>query len=206
MAKNSIQSLATEFLQTKSHKTFKSLINRIKPGLSSYIYKNYIKDTDKCKDIISTTLANIWNKIDQYDSERGYFSTWAYKIAANVAIAEIKNQRKNLSHENLTENHSKLLRIYSPTYNIEMEVCAPVGEILIQTLYDASIDAIQNLKEPYKKVATERIINDKPLQDIAVDLNWHLSTVKTRFYKAQKLIKNILEVKYPELIESYHEN
>ena len=43
---NSVQSIALNFIEKRDNKTFTQLINRIKPGLNSFVYK-YIQDKDK---------------------------------------------------------------------------------------------------------------------------------------------------------------
>jgi DNA-directed RNA polymerase specialized sigma24 family protein len=101
------------------------------------------------------------------------------------------------------ENHSKLLSIYTPTSSFETEVIGPVGEELVSHLFDASISAIHSLKEPYKTVMIEREINQKQLSDIANNLGWNLSTVKTRLRKARKDVAEVIYKKYPDLVDSY---
>jgi DNA-directed RNA polymerase specialized sigma24 family protein len=90
-------------------------------------------------------------------------------------------------------------------FNPEIEVIGPVGEELIQELYDASLNAIQNLKEPYKTVMIEREVNKKQLHIIANELGWNTSTVKTRLRKARKDIADDITKKYPELVEAFIE-
>ena len=82
----------------------------------------------------------------------------------------------------------------------------PSGHELEQYLCDVSVPAINNLEEPYRTVMVEREINKKQLQDIAADLGWNLSTVKTRLRKARKDVELIMKIKYPELVELYTEN
>lgn len=200
---NSIQSLALDFLENKDNKTFRTLINRLKPGLISYTYK-YVNNMDLCKEIVSKTFIAVWEKIDQYNTEYN-FSTWVYAIAKNEALGQLRVQKRNLSHEKLTENHSKVLKFYSPVETMNIEVIGPSGEELVHCLYEKTIEEIQSLEEPYKTVMVEREINQKRLQDIAADLNWNLSTVKTRLRKARKDIADSLREKHPELLEAYYE-
>jgi len=200
---NSVQVIALNFIEKKDNETFSILINRLTPGLTSFIYK-YVQDKDIVNEILSQTFISIWEKVDQYNNTYN-FSTWVYAIAKNEALGQIRNMNKNLSHDKLTENHSRLLKIYSPTYNIETEVMGPVGEDLIQALYDASLNAINNLKEPYKTVMIEREVKRKQLQTIADELGWNTSTVKTRLRKARKDIANIVEKQYPDLVDAYIE-
>lgn len=200
---NSIQSIALDFIDKKDNQSFSILINRLKPGLSSFIYK-YIKDYDIINEVLSQTFISIWEKIDQYNTKYN-FSTWVYAIAKNEALGQIRLMNKNLSHDRLSENHSKSLMFHSPTTTIETEVIGPVGEELVKQLYDVSLNEINNLKEPYKTVMIEREVNRKQLQAIADELGWNTSTVKTRLRKARKDIANIVKQSYPELIEAYND-
>lgn len=200
---NSIQSIALDFLENRDDKTFRKLIGRLKPGLISYTYK-YVKNMDLCKEIVSKTFIAVWEKLDQYNSKYN-FSTWVYAIAKNESLGQLRIQKRNLSHERLTENHSKILKIYSPVETMNIEVIGPSGEELTRCLYEKTIEEINSLKEPYKTVMVEREINQKRLQDIAADLNWNLSTVKTRLRKARKDIAISLKEKHPDLLEAYYE-
>lgn len=201
--KQSIQNIALEFIEKRDNTSFKTLINRLKPGLTSFIYK-YVKDMDLTKEIISKTFISVWEKLDQYDIKYS-FSTWVYAIAKNEALGQLRFKKRNLSHEQLMENHSTVLRAYSPIMNMDIEVIGPRGEELTKHLYNKAIQAINSLDEPYKTVMVEREINQKRLQDIAVDLDWNLSTVKTRLRKARKDIADSIKEKHPDLLEAYYE-
>ena len=200
---NSIQSIALDFIEKRDNASFAILMKRLKPGLNSYIYK-YIKDKDLCNEVLSQSFITIWEKIDQYNPKWN-FSTWVYAIAKNETLGQIRIKNKTMSHDKMTENHSKLLANFSPTCSINVECIGPTGEQLIQDLYDASLNAINNLKEPYRTVIFEREINQKQLQDIADQLSWNLSTVKTRLRKARKDVAETLVKKYPSLVEAYTE-
>lgn len=202
--KDSIQTTALNFVEKRDNNTFSILMSRLKPGLKSFIYNRYIQDVDLINEVISQTFISMWEKVEQYNTKYN-FSTWAYAIAKNEALGQIRINNKTLSHEQLTENHSKLLKNSSPVENPEYEVMAPVGEELIQQLYDASLNAIQELKEPYRTVMIEREVNKKQLQTIATELGWNTSTVKTRLRKARKDIAHQVESKFPTLVEAYHE-
>lgn len=200
---NSIQTIALEFIEKRDNKSFSNLIDRLKPGLMSFVFK-YIQDRDLINEVLSQTFISVWEKIEQYNSKYN-FSTWVYAIAKNEALGQIRIRNKTLSHEKLTENHSKVLKLYSPVENFQTEVIGPVGEELVQQLYDASLNAIHNLKEPYKTVMIEREVNRKQLQTIADELGWNTSTVKTRLRKARKDIAENIKKHYPDLVIAYEE-
>lgn len=200
----SIQNIALNFIENKNNKTFTELINRLRPGLTSFAY-NYVKDRDLAKEVVSQTFISIWEKIDQYNPKFN-FSTWVYAIAKNAALGIIKTHNKTVSFDQYSYNHSKLLQTYNPVFNMNTEVMGPTPEEITQQLIDASMLAINQLSEPYKTVMIEREINQKQLNDIADDLGWNLSTVKTRLRKARKDVAEVLYKKYPDQIDSYFGN
>lgn len=202
--KESIQTLATNFIERKDNVSFSYLIERLKPGLITFIRK-YISDPDIINEVLSQSFISMWSKIDQYNPTYN-FSTWAYAIAKNEALGQIRISNKTISHETLTENHSKKLKMYSPVEEFQEEVMIPTGEDLITKLYDASLHAIYNLSEPYKTVMIEREVNKKQLQAIADELGWNPSTVKTRLRKARKVIAESVKKSYPELVDAYEDN
>lgn len=197
----SIQSLALDFIKNKNNSNYTKLINRLKPGLLTHAYK-YVKDFDLSKEVVSQTFINVWEKIDTYKPEYK-FSTWVYKIATNIALGLIREKQRNLSFDKYMHNHSRLLQMYNPVFNMNTECMIPNGEDLTKELYDASISIIKELDEPYRTVMYEREINQKQLSAIADDLGWNLSTVKTRLRKGRKDVAEVLYKKYPDLVDSY---
>lgn len=204
MSNKSIQTLALEFIKDKEEKAFSKLIDRLKPGLIGFVYK-FVQDSDLSKEIVSQVFINIWEKVEQYNTKWN-FSTWAYGIARNESLGALRLKKRYLSREKLEENHSKILKIYSPTFNMEMEVVGPAGSELIDILHQKTVEEIYNLEEPYRTVMIERQINDKQLQDISNILDMNLSTVKTRLRKARKDIATNIQKKHPLLVEAYNES
>jgi len=200
---NSIQTLALLYIESKSEKDFEVLMNRLSPGLIGYVYK-FVKDGDLSQQIVSQVFINIWEKIHQYNTKWN-FSTWAYGIAKYEALGTLRHNKRNVSREKLEENHSKVLKIYSPSVNMEMEVIGPKSVEIIDLLHEKTIEEIYNLNEPYRTVMIEREINDKQLQEISKTLNWNLSTVKTRIRKARKDLAINLTKKHPILVDAYND-
>ena len=224
---NSIQDTAIDFIANKNNATLTSLINRLKPGLISYMRK-FTKDSNMINDAIQNTFISIWEKLEQYKVEYN-FSTWAYAIARNEILYMIREQRKTVSMGNilfadhdsdesyctnyyaiLDKSHKDSASFHSSEYEFnndigKQNIFEPSKEEVIYKLYDASISAIKKLKEPIRTVMIEREINKLPLSTIANKLGWNTNTVKTRVLKGRKEVKKILQEKYSELAESYVE-
>lgn len=199
---NSIQTLALQFIENKTDENFKTIVNRLKPGLLGFVYK-YVEDMDSAKEIVSQVFIIVWEKSHQYNSKWN-FSTWVYSIAKNESLGYLRLKKRNLSHEQLEENHSKVLRVYSPEFHMNVEVVGPSQEEIIDHLHEKTLSVIYDLEEPYRSIMIEREVNQKQLQDIARDLNMNLSTVKTRIRKAKKDIAANVYERHPELVQAYH--
>ena len=80
-----IQRLAEDFILSRDDKSFKFLFERLRPGILNHCFL-ILKDQELAEDSFLNTMAKIWLKIDQYNGERGNFSTWCYNIARNESL------------------------------------------------------------------------------------------------------------------------
>jgi len=93
-----------------------TIISKVKGGDKAALYSLYdkysgalygviiriCKKEDVAQDLLQETFLKIWKKIDQYDSKRGKFYTWAYRIAKNTALNEIRKSKKLIQTEELS--------------------------------------------------------------------------------------------------------
>lgn len=93
-----------------------SIINQVKDGNKAALYTLYdkysaalygviiriCKKEDVAQDLLQETFLKIWKKIDQYNSEKGKFYTWAYRIAKNTALNEVRKSKKLIQTEDLS--------------------------------------------------------------------------------------------------------
>ena len=67
----SIQMIALNFIEKRDNETFSKLINRLKPGLTSFIFK-YMQDKDVVNEILSQTFMSIWENVNQYNNQYNF--------------------------------------------------------------------------------------------------------------------------------------
>lgn len=93
-----------------------AIIHKVKGGDKSALYILYdrysaalygviiriCKKEDIAQDLLQETFLKIWKKIDQYDSQKGKFYTWAYQIAKNTALNEARKRKKLIQTEDLS--------------------------------------------------------------------------------------------------------
>ncbi|MDT0608296.1 RNA polymerase sigma factor [Croceitalea rosinachiae] len=59
------------------------------------------------EDLLQETFIKIWQKIDSYDSSKGKFYTWAYRIAKNVTLNSLRKPDLLIQSEELGVDTNK---------------------------------------------------------------------------------------------------
>lgn len=197
MAK-SIQELAERFLQTSQEKDFKSLYDRIKPGLLNHC-KSILIDEEIAQDAVSKTFEKIWVKVSQYDPGRGNFSTWAYNIARNESLLIKKNSKKftPLVYESIEldgKDHDEFIPLSDITPEdifTEPDWELNNSEGGFDDLYEDVVQKMRSLPSIYKDILIDRELHKMKYQDIADKHNMKKRAVATRIRRARLKIREM---------------
>lgn len=152
-------------------------------GFTEYIVQNknsfyrvaysYVKNEQDALDIVQESiykgLANI-DKLKSVDS----IKPWFYKLLINTSIDYI---RKNKKYVHLEEDIELEDMVYYDK-NTELDVQ----------------EALSKLPEEYKSIIILRYFEDMKLNDISDVLDENINTIKTRLYKALKLLKIHIDI------------
>lgn len=191
----SYRSLTEDFIQNKSEKAFTTLYYKIKPGLTNYVYK-VVKDRDVAEDIAVNTLTKMWTKIEQYDPKY-QITTWLYRIAFNEALGYINKRNRNSSLDALQEFGVEVNQTGTTYVSIsdaldELHGMTEQDHIdednYINDMYENALNAMNDLKDMYKDIVVDRLINNMKYDEIAEKHNISLQTVKNRIRRGKALI------------------
>lgn len=192
----SYRELTENFLQTRSDADFTALFYKVKPGLTSYVNK-IVKDKEMAEDIAINTLTKLWTKIDQYDPQY-QITTWLYRIAFNDALGHINSRNKKTSLDTLIEfgveinetgEFSNGLQGAFEDYEMKTEQDFLEEENELMQQYGDALKAIDSLKEMYKGIVVDRLINEMKYEDIAEKHNLPLQTIKNRIRRGKAIIE-----------------
>jgi RNA polymerase sigma-70 factor (ECF subfamily) len=196
MAKEkNIQVLAEEFIRTKGEREFKPLYDRVQPGILNHCY-TILKDFELAEDAFLNAMSKVWQKIDQYDSDRGNFSTWCYNIARNESLLLLKSRKRYISQTSEEmEYTSAKAEERNPTYDLEDD---PLWDFLsggsdIDDIYEQVIDEIKGLDALYRDIMIDREINGMKYKDIADKYGLKKRSVATRIRRARTKIRKKME-------------
>ena len=186
-----IQILAENFIRIRDERSFKSLYERVKPGILNYCY-GILKNSELAEDAFLNAMSKVWQKIDQYDSSRGNFSTWCYNISRNESLLILKTTKKyvHLSTEDLDYSSAKAEE-KNPSYNIEEDPLWSFvsGGESIDDIYEAVVEEIRSLPSLYRDIMIDREINRMKYKDIAEKYGIKKRSIATRIRRARNKIR-----------------
>jgi RNA polymerase sigma-70 factor (ECF subfamily) len=195
-----IQKLAEDFILSKTDKSFANLFNRLKPGVSNHCFL-ILKNMELAEDAFLNTMSKIWLKIDQYNLERGNFSTWCYNIARNESLLLMKSRKKLVNHdeEDLEYLSSKnTIGEIGGVYNIEDDPAYAFfsEENTIDAVYESVLDEIRSLPETYRDIMIDREIHGMKYKDIAEKYGIKKRSIATRIRRARGRIRKKIDGKH----------
>lgn len=128
---------------------------------------SYAKNEHDAEDIVNESVKRALDTIYQLEKEE-FLGTWMYRIVINTASSYMKMKSKLIYIDEVIENTLVKEDKYQDTdlYNMVMK-----------------------LDSKYRIVIVLRFYEDMAIDKIAEVLNENISTVKTRLYKALKLLK-----------------
>jgi len=200
MAKSkTYKELAIEFKKTRSERVYNELYKKMRPGLWSYV-NNIVRDPAVADDIVSTTLTNVYLKIDQYD-ESYQVTTWAYRIAYNECIGWIRFRNKKISINVFTDagvEPPSRDGYLDAEQNLKSEEDFWDEEDVLTEQVRVAKEAINALPPMYKRYMVERFLNHKSYNDILdimvkYEKDINLQTVKNRIFRGRKIVQKQLE-------------
>lgn len=74
------------------------------------------KKEDVAQDILQESFIKIWKSINQYNSDKGRFYTWAYRIAKNTTLNELRKSKSLIQTEDLSVYTEKETEEANETY------------------------------------------------------------------------------------------
>ncbi len=138
---------------------------------------SYVKDTNTALDVIQEAIIKALKNRNTLKNEE-YLKTWFYRILINECLIHIRKNKKIAYIDNIDE-------------------CNPIKDESndidnfddMQVLYNA----IEKLEPNLKTIIILRFFEDMKIEEIAKVTNTNLNTVKSRLYKALKILRIDIE-------------
>ncbi len=88
-------------LKGKDERALSLLYDKYSGAIYSVILK-IIRDEGKAQDILQDTFMTVWDKVHNYDPEKGRFYTWVYRIAKNKTLNVLRKYDPLIQTDNFS--------------------------------------------------------------------------------------------------------
>jgi len=181
----------------RTGKDFSSLYKKYYPKLI-YFTSKMCNDPQKAEDISTDSFLVAFEKIEKYEKEKSQFSTWLFTIAKNLALQNIKNEKKTMSLDVEFDEEGTTMKDF---------IQEDEGDSYLHEIYAKKADVmkkhISKLKNPYKKVIEMREIDRMSYKDISDKLDLNLSTVKSQIRNGRAILIKESKQEFDEIDEMY---
>ncbi|WP_298622775.1 sigma-70 family RNA polymerase sigma factor [uncultured Legionella sp.] len=143
----------------------------------------YISDQNNAKDLAQEVLLKVYRHL-HYFKEESRFSTWLYKITQNT----IKNYYRTKSLQLDSEAHY-IEEQYSIYYS------SPEHQLINLELNTQIENAVARLSEELRLCYGLHVFEGHKYDDIAKKLDCPIGTVRSRIYRARKLLTHFVDQK-----------
>ena len=172
----------------KDQQAFSDLMEKYKDPIY-YMFLKMVNNNDDAEDLTLEAFGKAFNKLNQYTPNFA-FSTWLFKIATNNCIDFLRKKKKNvMSIDNRVSNNDGdefMFEIKSDGMTPE-EITVNEQKIQLIRKY------VKKLKPRYQILVEMRYFKEMSYEEISIELNLPLGTVKAQLFRAIEFLYNIMK-------------
>ena len=170
-----------------NQKAYAELMQHYKDSIFFMVLK-MLNNRDDANDVTVSTFGKAFENLEKYKSDYA-FSTWLFKIGTNNCIDFIRKRKmQTVSINSYYSDDDAVLDIKSDSLNPEEKTIKKQQNELLKELIDT-------LPPRYQNLVKLRYYDEKSYEEIAVELEIPLGTVKARLFRAKDLLSVIIKRK-----------
>ncbi len=147
-----------------------------------------------CEDALQETYLNAFAKISTF-AGRASLSTWLTRIAINCAL-ERKRENARRAQELQQAHVASLAEFRERSFGHESGPQTEEGKLMQAEVSEVLKAAIARLPEDFRMVLVLRDVEGLALAEVADILQIPVATVKTRAFRARRLLRTELQTKF----------
>jgi RNA polymerase sigma-70 factor, ECF subfamily len=151
---------------------FEELFRQFQSQVYAWVVR-IVRDRGVAEDLTVETFWRIYRSRARFDPQ-GNFGAWAYRIATNLALNHIRRRRPE---EELPED---VTQAESPDAAVQHEISSQIKRVLLQ------------LPRKLQVAVTMALLDERPYAEIAEALGVPLGTVKSRVFRAVRIMRKQL--------------
>lgn len=174
-------------VENGDQRAYAELMERYRDSVYFMLLK-MINNKDDADDLTIEAFGKAFNRLSQYTPNYA-FSTWLFKIASNNCIDFIRRKKDTLSLDKTfanDEGSEMSFDVKSETLNPEEKAIKKQKIILMHAVVD-------KLKPRYKQLIEMRYFQEMSYEEISLQLDLPLGTVKAQLFRAREFLFDILK-------------
>ncbi len=177
-----------EKAQNGDQAAYAKLLEKYKDSVY-YTMLKMVKNSEDAEDLTIEAFGKAFNRIQQY-SPNFAFSTWLFKIASNNCIDFIRKKRIKVTSMDtgFTKGDGEIVYIEASADTLD-----PSETMMQQQKVNAMREVVSKLKPRYRELIEKRYFEELSYEEIAVELNLPLGTVKAQLFRARDFLSNMME-------------
>lgn len=182
--------LIDEAVNNNDEKAYAQLLQRYKRPVYHMILK-MVRNIDDAEDLTIESFAKAFKSLHKFKKDFT-FSTWLFRIATNNTIDQIRKKKLNtMSIDNsFTDDNGDGISI-----EVEDENLNPQEETIKLQKAELIQVFVDKLPPKYQKLVRLRYFSELSYEEIAVELEAPLGTVKAQLHRARELMFEMVKNK-----------
>lgn len=182
--------LIDEAVQNNDEKAFAKLLQRYKRPVYHMVLK-MVRNVDDAEDLTIESFAKAFKSLHRFKKDFT-FSTWLFRIATNNTIDHIRKKKLHtMSIDNtFTDDNGDGISI-----EVEDENLNPQEETIKSQKAELIQVFVDKLPPKYQKLVRLRYFSELSYEEIAVELEAPLGTVKAQLHRARELMFEMVKNK-----------
>lgn len=180
--------LVKRALEDADQKAYAELMGRYRDSVY-YMLLKMVNNKDDAEDLTVEAFGKAFKRLSQYTPNFA-FSTWLFRIATNNCIDFIRRKRKNTFSIDQPieddEGGEMVMDLRSDTLDPEEHIMKKQKIMMLRELVD-------KMKPRYKTLIEMRYFQELSYEEIAVELELPLGTVKAQLFRAREFLYNVLK-------------
>lgn len=168
-----------EMIKSKNSKALEEVYKRYNISVYNFLIR-YTGNKEIAQDLLQETFTNVWFACNTFNSRKGTFKSWIFKIGLNNARNEMSKKRYTYNYldtEDLDGSDEQL----ADSVSSRPDKLAENDDMKKKVL-----SALNNLKPYLREVVILKHYQQFKFREIAEITNTSVGTLKARFHKAVK--------------------
>jgi len=146
-----------------------------------------VKKREEAEDILQEVFTSIWEKADQFDTERGTVYTWIVTLTRNLSIDRLRSKVYKEQQKQSTSLDNE--DVYHPLFSEEND---PLENTILKDRAKRVYDALGQISDKQRKMLQVAYFNGLTQSEISEEFDIPLGTVKTRMRDGMLKLREIL--------------